>query len=432
MTDLTFHVEPDAWLPVAELLGMYHPHNSQTRSAEELGAIKRHLTDEGFMAEMIVINPWNGKIVSGHGRTQAAHELGYAGTLPVVYKEYPSEAAHRRAMLRWNLARGHQDPEKQAQEFADLLADFEQGDLAADFGMEDGEFEELLAEWGEDEEPPVDPGPQVDRAEELREKWQVEPGQMWQLGAHRLICGDCTDPAVVERVMGGERAGLLVTSPPYNQKINTFRPSGMHKEGDWVAKVERLAYEDDMPEDDYQSQQRAALNVWYDVMEDGSSVFYNHKNRYRDKRVISPLEWIPGPFNFRQEIIWSRPGSVTQNARMFLPSDERIYWVYKGNDFYFDDSTEIKTWSTVWNIALETNKSHAVAFPLELPSRCIRAASQAGCVVMEPYSGSGTTLIACEQLSRRCRAVEISPAYVSVALQRWADMTGQTPELVTP
>ena len=152
MADLTFHVEPDAWLPVAELLTMFHPANSQTRNAEELGAIKRHLSDEGFTAEMIVVNPWNKKIVSGHGRTQAAHELGFTGTLPVIYREYTTEAEHRRAMLRWNLARGHQDPEKQAQEFADLLADFERGDLAADFGMGDGEFAALLEDM-EDADP---------------------------------------------------------------------------------------------------------------------------------------------------------------------------------------------------------------------------------------------------------------------------------------
>ncbi len=149
---IQFHIEPDVWLPVADLLTMFHPSNSQTRSREELAAIKRHIADEGFTAEMIVVNPWNQKIVSGHGRTQALHELGYTGTVPVVYREYTSEADHRRALLRWNLARGHQDPEKQAQEFADLLADFDKDGLAADFGMEAAGFDALLAEWGEGEE----------------------------------------------------------------------------------------------------------------------------------------------------------------------------------------------------------------------------------------------------------------------------------------
>ncbi len=153
---IQFHIEPDVWLPVADLLTMFHPSNSQTRSREELAAIKRHIADEGFTAEMIVVNPWNQKIVSGHGRTQALHELGYTGTVPVVYREYTSEAEHRRALLRWNLARGHQDPEKQAQEFADLLADFDKDGLAADFGMGAAGFDALLAEWGEGDADPLD------------------------------------------------------------------------------------------------------------------------------------------------------------------------------------------------------------------------------------------------------------------------------------
>src|SRR5690606_12689158 len=94
------------------------------------------------------------------------------------------------------------------------------------------EFDDLL-EWGFSEEeltglefggknePGEDPGPQIDRAEELREKWGVEAGQLWQLGEHRIICGDCTDPAVVERVMQGEKAGAVVADPPYGMNLDT-------------------------------------------------------------------------------------------------------------------------------------------------------------------------------------------------------------------
>ena len=405
MTDLTFHVEPDAWLPVAELLGMYHPHNSQTRSAEELGAIKRHLTDEGFMAEMIVINPWNGKIVSGHGRTQAAHELGYAGTLPVVYKEYPSEAGHRRAMLRWNLARGHQDPEKQAQEFADLLADFEQGDLAADFGMEDGEFEELLAEWGEDEEPPVDPGPQVDRAEELREKWGVETGQLWKLGEHRLICGDCTDAAVVERVMGGEKAGAVVTDSPYGinrEGIENDDPEGLRQLFDGCLAA--------MPVDNaviINFQSPRLFPVWLDALRAAGHKFARALWMYDENDQTKPWHY-------------------------WLMCSQIIFVSTVGNPEWQETKAHHDTYviglSREWRAGGDGNDfAHASVKPVGVVADLL---SHTTGIVYDPFSGSGTTLIACEQLSRRCRAVEISPAYVSVALQRWADMTGQTPELL--
>jgi DNA modification methylase len=252
-----------------------------------------------------------------------------------------------------------------------------------------------------------------------------KPGDVWLLGPHRLFCGDATSADDVAKVLNGNDIDLLVTSPPYNQKIDGFKPSGMHKEGNWVSKVGRLAYEDNRPERDYQKWQGDLLILWFDHMRDGSSIFYNHKNRYRDKRVVAPTEWLPGPFVYRQEIIWRRPGSVTQNARMFLPCDERIYWLYKGDDFTFNDETEIKTWSTVWDIPPKANLTHAVAFPVELPMRCIRAASMPGDAVYDPFVGSGTTIIAAEMTGRKCCAIEISPAYVDVALLRWQAFTGE-------
>ncbi len=259
----------------------------------------------------------------------------------------------------------------------------------------------------------------------------TKPGDLYQLGEHRLLCGDSGKNEDVARLFAGATAELLVTSPPYNQKIDGFKPSGMHKEGGWVKKVGTLAYKDSMPEADYQAWQAKCLSVWDSVLSDGASIFYNHKNRYRDKKVVSPLEWLPGPFALRQEIIWSRPGSVTQNARMFLPCDERIYWMYKGDGFFFSDTTEIKTWSSIWKIGLETNKTHAVGFPVELPARCIRACSRNGGIVFEPYCGSGTTLIAAEQLGRRCFGIEIDPAYCDVITERWEKLTGRKEERVT-
>jgi DNA modification methylase len=110
---------------------------------------------------------------------------------------------------------------------------------------------------------------------------------------------------------------------------------------------------------------------------------------------------------------------------MFLPSDERIYWLYKGGDFVFIDETDIKSWSTVWDIGLETNKSHAVAYPLALPLRCIRACSIPDDAVFDPFVGSGTTLIACEKTHRSCHGIEIDPTYVDVAVQRWQAFTGE-------
>lgn len=302
---------------------------------------------------------------------------------------------------------------------AALAASIDEGVDLSDFWREE-EIEALLAAVQ-----PAAPVNTEDDALPDNVPTRVQPGEIWQCGKHRVMCGDSKDAGAVALLMNGMTVPLIVTSPPYNQGIDQFHPSGMHKEGDWVSKVERLAYDDSKPEEEYQTEQRAFLSAWHNLLNDNGSVFYNHKNRYREKQVVSPLAWLPGPFKLRQEIIWRRPGSVTQNARMFPPCDERIYWLYKGDDFYFDDSTEIKTWSSVWDISPETNKKHAVAFPLELPMRPIRACSHAGDIIFDPFLGSGTTLIAAERTGRVCYGMEISAHYCDVILARWEAETGR-------
>lgn len=279
----------------------------------------------------------------------------------------------------------------------------------------------------------------IDRAAELQKAWDTKSGQLWEIPSvnapqqkHRLLIGDCTEKADVGRLCAGKRASLVVTSPPYNQKLDQFTPSGMHREHNWVSNVQKGSYFDSKPEEQYQREQIDALRLWAEYLTPDGSIFYNHKNRYREKCVISPLKWIEETgAKLRQEIIWKRPGSVTQNARMFLPCDERVYWLYFGDDFYFDDTTEHKTWSSVWEINphVDAEESmHGCAFPLELALRPIRACSRLGDVILEPYCGSGTTTVAAEQDGRVCYAAEISEAYSAVTLERMSAL-GLKPEL---
>lgn len=300
-----------------------------------------------------------------------------------------------------------------------LLADIADGvDLSALWDQD-----ELDALLGASDEPTGDPGAQMDKASELQQKWQVQRGDLWTIGKHRLLCGDSTEAADVARVMGGERARIVVTSPPYNQNLDAFKPSGMQKES--TAFVDRMAssYYDSLPEDEYQSQQVALLEMLPQFMMNDGSIFYNHKVRYREKEIVSPITWLSKlSYPIRQEIIWDRGSSITLNARMFIPADERIYWLRVGDNFIFNDEIEIKSWSTVWDIAAHNDVSISAAYATEIPLRCIRAASRPDDCVLEPYSGSGTTLVACEQTGRRGRAIEIEAKYVAVALERLSAM----------
>jgi DNA modification methylase len=391
--------------------------NARKHSAEQVAQIAASMREWGWTNPVLIDE--GDRVIAGHGRILAAGRLGFTEA-PVMVAEGWTEAQKRAYIIADNqLALA-------AEWDMNLLASEVQGlaDWSFDLSLLGfSDLDALLA--GEDNAGLTDP----DEAPALPIRPVSRSGDLWRLGNHRLLCGDSGDASAVEKALGGRLANLVVTSPPYNQKIDGFKPSGMHKEHGWVKKVGTLAYADSIPERDYQQGQRDLLSIWFGVVRDGGAVFYNHKNRYRDKAVVSPLEWLPGPFVFRQEIIWRRPGSVTQNARMFLPCDERIYWLYKGDDFTFDDSTEIKTWSTVWDISPRPNKDHAVAFPVEIPLRCIRAASMSSDVVLEPFAGSGTTIIAAEMTGRACHALEIAPAYVDVAVERWQAFTGETATL---
>lgn len=390
--------------------------NARTHSEAQVSQIAQSIAQFGFNNPVLIDS--SSGIIAGHGRYQAARKLKLA-TVPVIVLDHLTDAQRRAYIIADNklALNAGWDEELLAAELRDLDADF---DLALT-GFNADELDRLLRTEEDDA--------RADECPDVPETAVTQRGDLWLLGNHRLLCGDATSADDVARLMDGAKARLIITSPPYNQGIDSFRPSGMHREGHWVEKVERLAYFDSMPEEEYQNGQCELLRVLHGVADDGGSLFYNHKNRYRDKRVVSPLEWLPGPFVLRQEIIWSRPGSVTQNARMFLPSDERIYWMYKGDDFRFDDSTEIKTWSSVWDIGLEPNRTHAVAFPVELPTRCIRACSIAADLVLDPYGGSGTTMIACERLARQSRLMEIDPKYCDVIVNRWQEFAGQTATL---
>lgn len=405
-----------------------HPKNYNRHPAEQVRRLAKSLTKFGQVRSVVV---WRNTLLAGHGVAEAARILNWRTVrADVLPDDYPEHLALAYIAADNELAK-QGDPD-----MAQLAAILEEsraadGELLEAIGYSDKEFEALLREVGKAAAGVEDAGAQVDRADELRQKWGTSAGQLWQLGEHRLICGDCTDAATVAQVMGGERAQLIVTSPPYNQNLDTFKPSGMQKESPSFVNRMASSYADSMPEDEYQAWQKQLLHLWLDFVTGNASCFYNHKIRYRDKRVLSPFEWLTDcGWSIRQEIIWDRGSSITLNARMFIPADERIYWLRAGDDFVFNDTAEIKAWSTVWEVGAKNDVSISAAFATEIPTRCIMAASASGDIVAEPFSGSGTVIVACENLGRRCRAVEISPAYVAVALQRFQDTFGKTPVLV--
>ena len=232
------------------------------------------------------------------------------------------------------------------------------------------------------------------------------------IGPCRLIHGDCLE---VLPLIG--KVECTVTSPPYNQRLDTFTASGFKAEGAAVL-AERAAssYFDSMPEHDYQIWQKIVVDEVFNATVDGGSIFYNHKCRWRNKELLHPLDIIRGTsWKIRQEIIWSRDGSLTQNAKMFPPSEERIIWGFKNSWRWNADSNR---YMSVWKINSVHNSEHPVAYPEEIPVRCIEATTGIGDTVLDPFMGSATTGVACIRKERQFIGIEKEPKYFDIAVKR--------------
>ena len=304
-----------------------------------------------------------------------------------------------------------------------LLADIGAGlDLSAVFRQD--ELDELLADLTPTTE--GDTAPQVDRAEELRQKWQTAAGQLWQLGEHRLICGDCTDAATVARVMGGDSAELVWTDPPYgvavgdkNKFLNSIAPSN---------RIEENLENDTLDE--------TALMAMLSAAFDNAIAHCRAGAAWYVAAPAGPLHVLFGQA-LKERGIWRQTIQWVKNNATFSAMGVCYHWQAEPIFFGWLPNGAHR-WhggrkqTTVWEIDRPVaSPEHPTMKPVELVARAVENSSLSGEVVYEPFSGSGTTIIACENLGRRCRAVEISAAYCAVALQRWADHTQRTPVLLT-
>jgi len=349
-----------------------NPRQLKEHDAEHL---KKSLDAFG-VADPLIINTDN-RIIGGHMRRRIMLQSGYKPDDLVDVRVPERELTEREAeelAIRLNKNTGDWD-------FDALANNFELDDLL-DWGFDKKELD--LDLWAG--EPPDDVEPQIDKAEELREKWGVESGQLWKLGEHRLICGDCTDKAVVERVMGGEKADIAVTDPPYGVLSD-----------EW----DRQFNQDDL--DNLIANSTGLV-----------AIFNSAKTEII--KAILHLEPMPERMGvWRYSQIAPKPGMIWSWQPLFYwRCGDAVAW--DSLDWYQGNS--------------DKDGTHPTQKPVEFFEKII--SSVKGRSVYDPFLGSGTTLIACERLGRKCRAVEISPAYVAVAIQRWVDVTGGTPELVEP
>lgn len=389
-----------------------HPRNPNTHPESQIALLARIIAHQGWRSP-IVVSRRSGFIIAGHGRLQAAQLLKLSA-VPVNDQDFATEA----------------------DEWAHLVADNRLAELAeidplglkgllVDLGGEGFEMDltgfspEPLAEaisFG------VEPGtqdaePQTDKANELAKKWGVETGQIWELGEHRLLCGDCTDVAGVTQLLNGQKVPLVFTDPPYNVASETtgFARNSYNKQMDRLMKSEW---------DNKFNPAEALAGILESISED-SSVYICTSHHLAPEIWAWAKEWA----DHYSYCVWSKPNPMPSlSKRHWTWSCELIAYATRGKHT-FNFPTEGHALS-VWELCkVPSCDLHPTMKPVEVPSRAINHSSRPGDLVYEPFSGSGTTLIACEQLKRKCRAIEINPGYVAVALQRWADATGKTPKL---
>jgi DNA modification methylase len=295
-------------------------------------------------------------------------------------------------------------------------------DLAKEYGAEPGP------------KPLDDPGPKFDEAEELRKKWDVRAGQLWTLDEHRLLCGDSTNVTDVTRLMNGDRAILFATDPPYlvgydgtnhpGTKASEKRPS---LNTDWSSTYGTTWDEADAAQnsDLYDRFIKVAIDI---AILPNAAWYCWHASRRQ--RMVEE-SWEKNGAFVHQQIIWMKPNRPILTRSWYLWVHEPCFFGWLKGRKPAKETGDYER--TVWAIDTLSNAErpdHPTPKPLDCFAIPMRQHTKPGDVCFEPFSGSGSQIIAGEREGRRVYALEISPAYVAVTLERWAEATGATPVLV--
>jgi DNA modification methylase len=241
---------------------------------------------------------------------------------------------------------------------------------------------------------------------------------------HKLICGDCTDPAVVARVMGGERADMCFTSPPYNQGNSS---------GDLFSHGKRVENlyphsEDNMTDEQYKDFLFSVLDRFSEIVNELHSIVWNVAYNAKSRSLYGKVVFSDrNPFQIFESIVWNKGGAINlPQVGIYSRWCEFVYVMAKGEKYLTSQEYGNPRWN-YWQTTKQNQlREHHATFPIEFAERAVSELSLPSSIIFEPFCGSGTVLVACENLGRRGRGIEISPAYCAVTLER---MSTAFPEL---
>ena len=363
------------YLPVGSLKP--YEKNAKKHPAEQVEHIANSIREFGFRQPLVIDK--DNVLVIGHGRILAAKKLGL-DTVPCVRADDLTDEQIK--ALR--------------------LADNKTNESEWDFDLLGGELDDIfdidMEQFGFDVS--LDDDPQEVIEDEVPEEVETrcKLGDIWQLGEHFLICGDSTDPAVIDRLMDGVKADMVFTDPPYNVAFN-----GRSGKFDVIEN-------DDISEEDFNDLITASCNIIRMLEPQAYYIWCNWK-------FYGILQ---EQLEYKSCIVWAK--NVFGLGKGYRHQHE--FCLFNGT---IDEG--INNESDLWEIAKDTNYVHPTQKPVALCARALKTHKKAMNIV-DLFGGSGSTLIACEPLNRKCYMAELDPHYCDVIIQRWENLTGETAVLL--
>ena len=369
----------------------YNPRKDLQPGDPEYEKLKRSIEQFGYV-EPVIWNKQTGRVVGGHQRLKVLIDSGIT-EVDVVVVDMNTEK-EKALNIALNKISGEWDTDKLALVIADLQgADFD----VSLTGFDPEELDDLFRDdvkGGVKED-------DFDVEAELRKPVFSKAGDLWMLGEHRLLCGDSTKPETYELLMNGKKAQLVVTDPPYN--VDYKGTAGKIKN-------------DKMAEDQFEQFLLAAYSQMYESMTDDASIYVFHSDSHG---LAFRKAFEEAGFYLSGCCIWKKQSLVLGRSPYQWQHEPVLFgWKKKGKHQWYTGRKE----STIWEFDKpKKNADHPTMKPVALVAYPIMNSTMTGCLVLDPFGGSGSTLIACEQTGRICYTVELDEKFCDVIVKRYID-----------
>lgn len=373
----------------------YNPRKKLKKGDKEYEKIKQSLLKFGYVDPIIVNNDLT--VIGGHQRLTVLKDLDYETAKCVIVKL--SKEDEKALNIALNKITGQWDDSL----LADLLLDLQESDFNLDLtGFEPPEIDDILSnvhdkELSEDE---------FDVEEELKKPTVSRRGDVWQLGKHRVICGDSTKSETYDQLLGDKKANLVVTDPPYNVDVE-----------ETAGKI----LNDNMSDGDFYQFLLSMFTQVENHMETDASIYVFHADT---EGLNFRKAFKDAGFYLSGCCIWKKNSLVLGRSPYQWQHEPCLYgWKKKGKHQWFSDRKQ----TTIWEYDRpKSSKDHPTMKPIQLMAYPIQNSSMRGTVVLDPFLGSGSTLIAADQTGRVCYGIELDEKFVDVIVKRYIEVTGDT------